>query len=101
MVHNKCHIKSEWASWDAYRMSDLMDMVYTTAGVMLVMLLLICLCCVFMKISDLKLQRYIVQTAKQKGLNVDLDKLNPRYRPQSPHAHENCTIMVPDVGIVL
>ncbi|CAD0203511.1 unnamed protein product [Chrysodeixis includens] len=85
-------------------MSDgsLMDMVITTLGVLITMAMLSCLCCLCMKFSDLKLKAYIVEMAKKKGIKVDMDKLEPKYQPcLSPHANENCTIMIPDVAIVL
>ncbi|KAJ8728818.1 hypothetical protein PYW07_006514 [Mythimna separata] len=81
---------------------SLMDMVLTTLGVLLTMAMLSCLCCICMKFSDLKLKSYVVEMAKKKGLKVDLDKLEPKYKQcQSPQLNENCTIMIPDVAIVL
>ncbi|KAJ8720781.1 hypothetical protein PYW08_006246 [Mythimna loreyi] len=81
---------------------SLMDMVFTTLGVLLSMAMLSCLCCICMKFSDLKLKSYVVEMAKKKGIKVDLDKLEPKYKPcQSPQLNENCTIMIPDVAIVL
>lgn len=56
----------------------------------------------FINSSDLKLKSYVVEMAKKKGIKVDLDKLEPKYKPcQSPQLNENCTIMIPDVAIVL
>lgn len=49
----------------------------------------------------MKMQRYIVRTAKKRGLNVDLEKLDPKYAGRSPSTNENCTIIVPDVAIIL
>ncbi|CAH2087986.1 unnamed protein product [Euphydryas editha] len=80
---------------------SLLETVITSFGVLLTMVLLSCLCCLCMKYSDLKMQRYIVETAKRKGINLDVEKLDPNYRTQSPLANENCTIMVPNVAIIL
>ncbi|KAG6446904.1 hypothetical protein O3G_MSEX004651 [Manduca sexta] len=82
--------------------ASLLDMVITTACVLVSMIILSCLCCLCMKFSDLKLKYYVVEMAKKKGIKVDLDELE-RKPPdcQSPLANESCTIMVPDVGIIL
>ncbi|XP_045453587.1 uncharacterized protein LOC123662838 [Melitaea cinxia] len=79
---------------------SLLETVITTFGVLLTMALLSCLCCICMKFSDLKLQRYIMEMAKRKGIHIDVEKLDPN-RTRSPLANENCTIIVPDVAIIL
>uniref|UniRef100_A0A2A4J5R4 Uncharacterized protein n=1 Tax=Heliothis virescens TaxID=7102 RepID=A0A2A4J5R4_HELVI len=81
---------------------SLMDMVLTTLGVLLGMAMLSCVCCICMKCSDLKMKSYVKEMAKKKGIKVDLDKLDPKYKAcESPQLNENCTIMIPDVAIVL
>ncbi|GBP38348.1 hypothetical protein EVAR_36300_1 [Eumeta japonica] len=79
----------------------LMDFIITTLGTFLVMTLLCCLCCISMKLSDLRMQRYILDMAKSKGVKVDIDTLNAKRSAQSPLANEHCTIIVPEVGIIL
>lgn len=81
--------------------SSLMDMVVTTLGVLIAMALLSCLCCLCMKLSDLRLRACVVEMAKKKGMPVDLDKVDSQHNCDSPLSKENCTIMVPDVGIIL
>lgn len=38
--------------------------------------------------------------AKRKGVHIDVEKLDEN-RTRSPLANENCTIIVPDVAIIL
>ncbi|CAH0719070.1 unnamed protein product, partial [Brenthis ino] len=78
-----------------------MELVITTFCVLVTMVLLCCLCCLCMKLSDLKMRHYIVETAKKRGLNVEMEKLDPKYIEKSPSANENCTIIVPEVAIIL
>ncbi|KAF9408131.1 hypothetical protein HW555_012105 [Spodoptera exigua] len=81
---------------------SLMDMVITTVGVLLTMALLSCLCCICMKFSDLKLKSYVIEMAKKRGVKMDIDKLEHKYKScQAPNLNENCTIVVPDVVYVL
>lgn len=61
----------------------------------------ICIICILNIFSDLKMRHYIVETAKKQGVNVDMEKLDPKYIGQSPSANENCTIIVPEVAIIL
>lgn len=50
----------------------------------------------------MKLRNYILELAKKRNINVDLEKLKSTNTAcQSPYANENCTIVVPDVAIVL
>ncbi|CAG4961050.1 unnamed protein product [Colias eurytheme] len=77
------------------------DYMITTLGAFLMLAFVCCLCCFCMKLSDMKMRNYILELAKKKNVNVDLEKLKPRNTCQSPHANENCTIMIPDVAIVL
>ncbi|KAL4719694.1 hypothetical protein ACJJTC_007883 [Scirpophaga incertulas] len=76
---------------------SLMELVIATAGVLLSMLLLFSLCCLCMKLSDLKLKFHIMRIAKKKGIEIDEDMLEPKNKSHSPQANENCTIMVPDI----
>lgn len=47
------------------------------------------------------MQHYVMNLAKKKGLNVEPFTLQAAPYCQSPHANENCSIYVPDVGIIL
>ncbi|CAG9571802.1 unnamed protein product [Danaus chrysippus] len=80
--------------------NSLLDMVITTVGVIITMALLSCLCCLCMKLSDLKMQRYILEMANKNGVKIDLDKLDSK-KPQPQEVNETCTIMIPDVAIIL
>lgn len=55
----------------------------------------------FIFFSDKKMQHYVMNLAKKKGLNVEPFTLQAAPHCQSPHANENCSIYVPDVGIIL
>ncbi|CAK1542652.1 unnamed protein product [Leptosia nina] len=78
------------------------EYLITTLGAFLLLALVCCICCFCMKLSDMKLRNYILELAKKRNVNVDLEKLKPSNTAcQSPYANENCTIVVPDVAIVL
>ncbi|CAH4034957.1 unnamed protein product [Pieris brassicae] len=78
------------------------EYLITTLGTFLIVALVCCICCFCMKISDMKLRNYILELAKKRNINVDLEKLKPTNTTcQSPYANENCTIVIPDVAIVL
>ncbi|VVC99689.1 unnamed protein product [Leptidea sinapis] len=81
-------------------MSDLMQYMLATLGAFVMMGVLSCICCVCMKWSDLKLKNYVLDLARRRNYNIE-EKLNKRTPCQSPHINENCTIMIPDVAIVL
>lgn len=56
----------------------------------------------FYYFSDLKMKSYIVRMANRKGVKLDLDQLEPRAKcTPSPHSKENCTIIIPEVAIIL
>ncbi|KAI8440996.1 hypothetical protein MSG28_009273 [Choristoneura fumiferana] len=76
-------------------MTDLLDTVIMTLGVLITMALLSCLCCICMKLS------YILETADRKGIQIDIDKLDLKHASQPPQASEVCTVIIPDVVIVL
>lgn len=46
------------------------------------------------------MKNYIMELARVKGIKVDPAELEGKCEP-SPSANENCTIYVPDVGIIL
>lgn len=46
------------------------------------------------------MKSYVIELAKAKGIKVDPDTLDGK-STQSPLANQNCTIYVPEVGIIL
>lgn len=56
-----------------------------------------------MNFSDRRMRFYLMDLARKKGVNIDVEKLesNTTEMSQQPYAQQNCSIIVPDVGIIL
>lgn len=56
-----------------------------------------------MNFSDRRMRFYLMDLARKKGVNINLEKLesNTTEMSQQPYAQQNCSIIVPDVGIIL
>lgn len=55
----------------------------------------------FWNSSDMKLKHCIVEMSHQKGVPVDIEKLELRPVYKRPMPDEPCAIVVPDLGMVV
>ncbi|KPJ05325.1 hypothetical protein RR46_01153 [Papilio xuthus] len=60
-----------------------------------------CTWCYCIRAHDKAMQHYVTNLAKQKGLQVEPYTIHTEPCCRSPHANENCSIFVPDVGVIL